>query len=155
MENLNIFYTLIFILSMLHHIYTDIRQMLLYDSVNLVLLVIGCLRAYGSGTFFEAIIGGSSILFLMLLFYYLSHQGIGEGDVKLAGALGVWLGLKLGLLMLLLAFISGALGGGWLYLRHKVNLREPIPFGPFLCISAISVYFFGMQILKWYWKLVN
>ena len=51
------------------------------------------------------------MLAIMLVLYFASRGGMGEGDVKLAPTLGIWLGLDQGLLCLLLAFVSGGVVG--------------------------------------------
>ena len=69
---------------------------------------------------------------------------MGEGDVKLAPALGIWLGLEQGVLCLLLAFISGGIVGALLLLCRRGKLKQAIPFGPFLC-AAQSLHIFGVE----------
>lgn len=67
----------------------------------------------------------------MLVLYFASRGGMGEGDVKLAPALGIWLGLEQGLLCLLLAFVSGGVVVALLLLCRRGKLKQAIPFGPF------------------------
>ena len=90
----------------------------------------------------------------MLLLYFVSRGGMGEGDVKLAPALGIWLGLEQGLLCLLLAFVSGGIVGALLLLRRRGGLKQAIPFGPFLCAGAVVAYFWGIEIVIWYWRVI-
>ena len=89
-----------------YHCYTDVRYMLLYDSTNIVLAVLALLRAWQldclNAVWQGAIVMGG----LMLIIYYASRGGMGEGDVKLAAVLGLWLGVEQGLLCLLLACSS-------------------------------------------------
>ena len=65
------------------------------------------------------------------------REGMGLGDVKLAGAIGGMLGPSLALLSFALAIAVGAiLGVGLMALRLRRRM-EYLPFGPFLAASAL------------------
>lgn len=140
----------IFIIALLIHTYTDFKEMLLYDSVNIILCIAGCWRALYLDNIVPAFIGATILFLVMFILYYISKGGMGEGDVKLTCVLGLWLGIKLGLMMLLIAFVIGGMICGSLYINKRVNLQQQIPFGPFLCMSSILVYFYGNIIWQWY-----
>lgn len=86
------------------------------------------------------------LFFLLWLVY---PRGMGYGDVRLAGLLGLALGY-VGWPHLLLAleagFLLGALGGGMLSLLRKVD-RKAYPFGPFMLIGAVVGLVFGPAAL--------
>lgn len=145
--------SVIFILCLLYHTYTDMKSMLLYDKVTLLLAAIGVVRAFFEHQLLEALYGAGAMLVIMLLLYFVSRGGMGEGDVKLAPALGIWLGLEQGLLCLLLAFVSGGVVGALLLLCRRGKLKQAIPFGPFLCAAAVAAYFCGKEIITWYWRM--
>jgi leader peptidase (prepilin peptidase) / N-methyltransferase len=66
-------------------------------------------------------------------------DGMGLGDVKLAGVLGVYLGTAV-VATLLVAFASGSLAGLVLIARHGWEGRfRTIPFAPFLALGALVV----------------
>lgn len=145
--------TIIFIFCLLYHTYTDMKSMLLYDKVTLLLAAAGVVRAFFEHQLLEALCGSGVLLVIMLLLYFASRGGMGEGDVKLAPALGIWLGLEQGLLCLLLAFVSGGIVGALLLLCRRGKLKQAIPFGPFLCAAAVAAYFCGKEIITWYWRM--
>lgn len=145
--------SVIFILCLLYHTYTDMKSMLLYDKVTLLLAAVGVVRAFFEHQLLEALYGAGAMLVIMLLLYFVSRGGMGEGDVKLAPALGIWLGLEQGLLCLLLAFVSGGIVGALLLLCKRGKLKQAIPFGPFLCAAAVVAYFCGKEIITWYWRM--
>lgn len=145
--------TIIFIFCLLYHTYTDMKSMLLYDKVTLLLAAAGVVRAFFEHQLLEALCGTGVLLVIMLLLYFASRGGMGEGDVKLAPALGIWLGLEQGLLCLLLAFVSGGIVGALLLLCRRGKLKQAIPFGPFLCAAAVAAYFCGKEIITWYWRM--
>lgn len=146
--------SVIFILCLLYHTYTDMKSMLLYDKVTLLLAAVGVVRAFFEHQLLEALYGAGAMLVIMLLLYFVSRGGMGEGDVKLAPALGIWLGLEQGLLCLLLAFVSGGIVGALLLLHRRGGLKQAIPFGPFLCAGAVVAYFWGIEIVTWYWRFI-
>lgn len=145
--------SVIFILCLLYHTYTDMKSMLLYDKVTLLLAAVGVVRAFFEHQLIEALYGAGAMLVIMLFLYFVSRGGMGEGDVKLAPALGIWLGLEQGLLCLLLAFVSGGVVGALLLLCRRGKLKQAIPFGPFLCAAAVAAYFCGKEIITWYWRM--
>jgi leader peptidase (prepilin peptidase)/N-methyltransferase len=74
--------------------------------------------------------------FSQLLF---RREGMGLGDVKLAGAMGALLGPGLALLSFGLAVVSGAVVGVLLMLLRLRRRMEYLPFGPFLAASGLLV----------------
>lgn len=83
--------------------------------------------------------------------YFLSRgRAMGFGDVKLAGAVGFLLGWPDIFLALILAFVTGAIYGLALILRGKKDMRDTIPFGPFIILGVTLVFFFGYYILNGY-----
>lgn len=150
MENI---FTILFIALLFVHTYTDLRYMLLYDSITLLLAATGIIRAVYLAQCVPVLQSAGLMLTIMLVIYFVSRGGMGEGDVKLAPALGLWLSLEQGVLCLLLAFVSGAVVGGGLLLGGK-SRRCALPFGPFLCLGAIAAYFLSKEIIWWYWQIM-
>ena len=145
-------FTAIFMLALLYHSYTDIKSYLLYDRVTCFLAGAGLARALYYGVWRDSLEGAGVLLIIMLVIYFASRGGMGEGDVKLAPVLGLWLGLEQGLAALLLAFVSGGVVG--LALLACGRRRQLLPFGPFLCAGALAAYFWGVELVAWYWGLV-
>ena len=77
-------------------------------------------------------------------------EGLGGGDPKLMGMVGAFLGVKLGLLTIMLGSVLGALiGMAYIRMTGK-DYRYPLPFGSFLGIAAIGAALWGEQLLSWY-----
>ncbi len=91
--------------------------------------------------------GGS---FFVLWFVY--PRGMGYGDVRLSGLLGIALGY-LGWAELLTgvyaAFLVGGVGGLLLSLLRLVD-RKAYPFGPFLLVGAVVGVLAGPYVAGWY-----
>ncbi len=92
--------------------------------------------------------GAALALFLVVLAY---PRGMGMGDVKLVGVLGLCLGLAV-LPAILIALISGTLVGAVVMARKGVSAgrKTALPFGVFLALGAVVAIFAGNPILHWY-----
>ena len=75
-------------------------------------------------------------------------EGMGMGDVKLALAMGFFLGAAV-IPALFIGFIAGALAGIVLLARGR-SAKTAVPFGPFLAFGALVALICGNQILHLY-----
>ena len=73
--------------------------------------------------------------FSQLLF---RREGMGLGDVKLAGAIGAMLGTGMALLSFGVAVAAGAVLGLLLIALRVRRRMEYLPFGPFLAVAALA-----------------
>lgn len=87
------------------------------------------------------------------IFFLSRGRGMGLGDVKLAGALGLFLGWPDAAVGLGLAFVTGAVWSIILMIHGRKNLKSAVPFGPFMALGALLVIFFGRALMDWYFGL--
>ncbi|MGB9887038.1 MAG: prepilin peptidase [Moorellales bacterium] len=80
----------------------------------------------------------------------LSRGGMGEGDVKLAAATGLYLGPAGQVLAIFLAAAAGAMVGGVLIASGRKKRRDPIPFAPFLGAGSFIAYVWGADLWRLY-----
>ena len=82
---------------------------------------------------------GWGFLFAMNLIYkkIKGVNGIGMGDAKLLGALGALFGWQLLPYIILIASLSGLLGGYFLLKIQNKDFKHVIPFGPFISLGGI------------------
>jgi leader peptidase (prepilin peptidase)/N-methyltransferase len=88
--------------------------------------------------------------FVLALVY---PAGMGFGDVKLAGVLGLVLGwLSWGHLVVggFLGFLLGAVVGGALMIFGRAGRKSKIPFGPFMLAGALIAIFWGGSLWSSY-----
>jgi leader peptidase (prepilin peptidase)/N-methyltransferase len=91
--------------------------------------------------------GGFLFLFTAVLAY---PRGMGMGDVKLAGAMGLYLGLSL-IPAMLVAFLTGSLVGGVMMAREGIQARKKaVPFGVFLALGGIVGVLAGPELIELY-----
>ncbi|TFJ93888.1 prepilin peptidase [Lentibacillus salicampi] len=95
-----------------------------------------------------ALAGGMIIALVILV----SRGGMGAGDMKLFGLLGIILGFEKTLLTLFLSCMIGAVLGLVLLLLKVINRKQPVPFGPYIVVAAMTAYFFGDAVLSWYFN---
>ena len=72
---------------------------------------------------------------------------MGLGDVKVIGALGLFFGWRMMLIVSLLAFLIGAVISVILLLTKVKKTDEYIPFGPFIVIATFMVMYIPFQYL--------
>lgn len=100
---------------------------------------------------------GSFALFYFGSIFILKKEGLGFGDVKLMGAVGLLLGWKSTLLCIIVACIVTLV---WVLINAVVNRKKErengkeFPFAPFLTASAAFCLFFGDMIVASYINLL-
>lgn len=109
------------------------------------------LRLHGVANF---ALGGAIGFGILLLIAIISRGGMGWGDVKLAGLIGLATGFPLVFVALVMGAILGGLVAGALLAMKKRGRKEAIPFGPFLSMAAMITLLWGSNILRWYLGLM-
>jgi leader peptidase (prepilin peptidase)/N-methyltransferase len=139
----------------------DIRLGIIPDEISIFLGVIGALlllipaplaaaavipkiiSALGAGTFFALLIA-------------VTHgKGMGMGDLKLAIPLGLLFGWPEIVLVLMTAFVIGAVVGVIAIARGTNSMKGTLPFGPFLALGAVTAFFWGALLIGWYLSLLG
>ena len=118
-----------------------------------VLLTIAALVDHHPGLLVRAAAGGASFFALYAVLWILYPGGMGLGDVKLAGVLGLYLGyLGWGAVAVggFLGFGYGAVIGIALMAGRKAGRKSRIPFGPFMVAGALTAVFVGNAIAHAY-----
>lgn len=95
----------------------------------------------------SAAAAAGGLLFLVVLAY---PAGMGLGDVKLAAAMGLFLGRAVAP-AILAALLAGSIVGLALIARHGSQARKmAIPFGPFLSLGGVVGLLAGDQLIDLY-----
>jgi leader peptidase (prepilin peptidase)/N-methyltransferase len=99
----------------------------------------------------ERLIAGAAAGGFLLLAALAYPGGMGMGDVKLAGVMGLCLGASVAP-AILLALLVGVLFGVVVIARKgaRAGRKTSVPFGPFLAIGALVGVFAGQQIVDLY-----
>jgi leader peptidase (prepilin peptidase) / N-methyltransferase len=99
----------------------------------------------------ERLIAGVAAGGALLLAALAYPGGMGMGDVKLAGVMGLFLGSAVAPAMLL-ALFAGVLFGVLVLARKGARLarKTAVPFGPFLAFGSLIAVFAGDPLVNWY-----
>jgi len=79
--------------------------------------------------------------------------GMGWGDVKMAGVIGLVGGIPGALVALLAAVASGGVVAGALLALRRRGRKQSMPFGPFLALGAAVALLWGEELWRWYMAL--
>ncbi|MEA2408822.1 MAG: leader peptidase (prepilin peptidase) / N-methyltransferase [Thermoleophilaceae bacterium] len=102
------------------------------------------------GDLVENLIAGAGAFLFLLLAVLAYPRGMGMGDVKLAGAMGLYLGLSI-IPALLVAFLSGSVVGVVILAREGAQARKKaVPFGVFLALGGIVGVLAGPELIDVY-----
>lgn len=148
---------LFLILMLLVISFIDLKTTIIPDIITIPGMVIGLVLKLvfafvdkDFAGFFDASSGMILGLVVFGFIVFASRGGMGIGDIKLAGLIGVFLGLEKTFLTILLSFMIGGFVG-IILLAFKIKERkDAIPFGPYLGVASVISMFFGEKILKWW-----
>jgi leader peptidase (prepilin peptidase) / N-methyltransferase len=99
----------------------------------------------------EQLIAGLAAAIFFFLPAAIHPKGMGMGDVKLAGVLGLYLGAAVGVAVLA-GLVVGTVVGAAVMARYGVTRgrKTAIPFGPFLAVGALIALLAGDPIVNSY-----
>jgi leader peptidase (prepilin peptidase) / N-methyltransferase len=122
-------------------------------AIAAVLLGLAALVGGEAGAFMRAL-GGMAALYAFFFLLVLVHPaGMGFGDVKLAGLLGLylgWLGWRSVVSGAFLGFLLGGLTGMALLVAGRATRRSSIPFGPYMLLGALLAVTWGEPLAEVY-----
>lgn len=95
----------------------------------------------------------AGIIFFGAIIFFSRGRAMGFGDLKLIAALGVIFSWPDIIIVIALSFIVGSLYSAFLMLKKRKGMKDFVPFGPFIIIASLLVFFFGLQLIELYFKL--
>lgn len=131
---------------------SDSRYMIINDSplvVSAILIFLIKWYVLGITSALISLISGLVIFgvaYLLRLFGYLAfkQEALGGGDIKLSFIAGMLVGIKLGIVYIVLASFLAFPYAIYITLKNKDNM---LPFGPFL-VSSLFIVFLNMNTLN-------
>ncbi len=129
------------------HFFIDLDHQLLLDKLNIYLLVLivpfCILNFYWMHWLLGGVLGFGVPLLVTWLFYKIRGQiGLGGGDIKLFGILGLLLGPTGVFFTIFLSCMVGAILGLTLIALKKLSKDKPMAFGPaILLVAAFQIFF--------------
>jgi leader peptidase (prepilin peptidase)/N-methyltransferase len=98
----------------------------------------------------SGVIAGAIGLAFFLIIALINPRGMGMGDVKLVGLIGLVTGFPLVIVALLIGILIGGLAAIVLLSLGLKGRKDIIPYGTFLAIGPIVTLLWGMSIFHWY-----
>lgn len=133
---------IIYIAFILGSVLIGIEAFLIKNGFIIIDALVGALLGYG---------------LFMLAFYgskwLLKKEGLGYGDVRIMGLIGLCVGVEGLSLCMMIASLLAIIVGGILYFIRKEN--RAFAFGPFLCIGGVSLLLFYRTIMEVYMKALG
>jgi leader peptidase (prepilin peptidase) / N-methyltransferase len=105
------------------------------------------------GSYLRALLGMGALFAFYFVLALIYPAGMGFGDVKLAGVLGLylgWLGWGPVVVGAFLGFLLGAVAGLALMATRRIGRKARIPFGPFMLVGALLAVLFGEALADAY-----
>lgn len=107
----------------------------------------------GAAALLRAAVGMAALFGFYFFLAVVYPAGMGFGDVKLAGVLGLYLGwVGYGALVVgaMLGFFLGGVVGVALIAVRRAGRKSAIPFGPFMLLGALVAIAVGQQLAQGY-----
>lgn len=145
-----------FALALLAIALIDIDHRIIPDELSVGGLVVGLVaRGFTTEGVLAGLIGalvGAGSLYLVALAYRKATgvEGLGGGDVKLAGMIGGFLGWPGVFLTIFSAALAGSLVGIVMIASGRGTRRTALPFGALLAPAAVFAALLGPAIWRWY-----
>lgn len=137
-------FTVIFVTDLEHRL---ILNKVVYSSMVVALILSPLWPEVG---LVNSLLGGALGFGFMLVPFLLSRGGMGAGDVKLAGLVGLVAGFPQVFIALFLAMVAGGLVAGFLLVTRLKGRKDAVPFGPFLAAGAMVTLLWGQPIYGWF-----
>jgi leader peptidase (prepilin peptidase)/N-methyltransferase len=121
--------------------------------VSAALLTLAALADGEPGRLVRAAICGFGLYAFYFVLMVVYPAGMGFGDVKLAGVLGLylgWFGWQYATVGAFFGFLVGGVYGLVLMLLGRAGRKSQIPFGPFMIIGAWLSLLVAAPITTWY-----
>jgi leader peptidase (prepilin peptidase) / N-methyltransferase len=131
----------------------DLDHQIIPNTLMLIgtVVSVALLLATDAGALTEHLIAAAAAGGFLLVAAIAKPGGMGMGDVKLAGVMGLFLGRNVAP-ALLAGFLIGSLVGGAIMAKKGVaaGRKTKVPFGPFLALGGLIGLFAGDAIVDWY-----
>jgi len=148
-----VFFALLVVISITDLSHRLVPRRLIYGALTLIvpLLVATSAVDHTWHSLDGALIGGLVAFGLFFAIWWFIPRGMGFGDVRLAGVIGLttgWLSLLHAYVAFLAGFLVGMVFGLILMAVSSVGRKTRIPFAPSLSVGAVIAVFWGAHIAQ-------
>jgi len=132
----------------------DLKHYIIPDKIVFPGMIIALFyQVLNNNLYYPILAGLLASGFFLFLVLITKGKGMGLGDVKLAGLMGLVLSWPNILIALFLSFLFGAVIGIILIIGKRKKLKSQVPFGPFLVGSTIITMFCSCFLISLLIKL--
>lgn len=134
---------------------SDIRYQVVPNAVLILFLpvIIGRVIIHPIFPFWSHIAGLILAFILVLIIVLLSKGRMKLGDWKYFSLLGFGFGWEAFLLMLFLSMVYAFIGNLLFMVTGKESLKSRVSFGPYISLAALTVLFFGQEMISLFLSL--
>lgn len=101
----------------------------------------------------NSFLGSLFAFILIFVVILLSKGGMGIGDLKYYTLFGFIFGMPKFLLLFFLSTIYGTIAGLTIVKIKRTGRKTKFAFGPYIGLAALTVFYFGTEIIQWYLQL--
>ncbi|MBR2180176.1 MAG: prepilin peptidase [Selenomonadaceae bacterium] len=134
------FYLIVASFFLLLVTFTDFEQYVIFDLMLLPFTVIGFIAVtHLNWSVYDhviaALVGGGAFLLLAIT----THGAIGGGDIKLIAVLGIWLGSKILLNVVVIGCILAGVSGLMMLIMKQKGRKSFFAYGPYFALTTIYI----------------
>ena len=120
--------------------FTDFEQYIIFDLMLLPFAVVGFIAmVHLDWSIYDhliaAAVGGGAFLLLAIT----THGAIGGGDIKLIAVLGIWLGSKILLNVVVIGCILAGVSGLMMLVMKQKDRKSFFAYGPYFALTTIYI----------------
>ncbi|WP_143272103.1 A24 family peptidase [Anaerovibrio sp. JC8] len=142
----NILYVFIVSLFLIQFSLTDFLWQVIFDKQLALFALLGLTRLLLSGQgLMDGLVAAAVGFAVFLLLAVITRGGFGGGDVKLVGAMGLWLGSDLLLVTVIMGIIMGGIMALLLLITKKRSRKDYFPYGPYFAITGMVLFLLCVQ----------
>jgi len=143
---------IILISSLIVVSFIDIKYQIIPNEITFSFIPFGLIFSlvFNHISFVNSLLGLVIPAGLLLLIAFIYKKGMGIGDVKLIGMIGVFIGWQYALISIFIGALFGSIYGIYMMVSGKMTRETRIPFGPFISLGAVIMILYGDVLLNWY-----
>lgn len=120
---------------------TDFLWQVIFDKQLALFAILGISRLLITGDgLVDCLVASVTGFVAFFLLAVITRGGFGGGDVKLIGAMGLWLGSDLLLITVMAGSILGGIVALLLLITKKRGRRDYYPYGPYFAITGMVLF---------------
>ena len=139
--------------------FIDFRLHIIPNVLNLIAFLAGTILMFlDKNSIQDSLIGMCIGLLFFLIIIVLSRviykkDGMGLGDAKFMGVVGIMFGSVYTVATIFFSFIFGAIGATIALISKNKKMGQEIAFGPYIVMAVMLLMFFGEEIVSLYFGI--